>query len=106
MHPQKASARSRDAWEASYSLIRPLTTLENKPNKPRHNKPRHNKPNKPRVRVVRVVLYPGAPSGLGGGCLGGPVLWDFPALVVLLAGHEPLGSWAPGARSQAFLGRS
>ena len=83
MHPQKASARSRDAWEASYSLIRPLTTLENKPNKPRHNKPnkpRHNKPNKPRVRVVRVVLCPGAPSGLG--------------------------SWAPGARSQAFLGRS
>ncbi len=75
MHPQKASARSRDAWEASYSLIRPLTTLENKP-----NKPRHNKPNKPRVRVVRVVLCPGAPSGLG--------------------------SWAPGARSQAFLGRS
>ena len=93
MHPQKASARSRDAWEASYSLIRPLTTLENKPNKPRHNKPRHNKPNKPRVRVVRVVLSRelGARS-------------QEPGVLRAFLGHLGAGRQEPGATREQPLG--
>ncbi len=100
MHPQKASARSRDAWEASYSLIRPLTTLENKPNKPRHNKPRHNKPNKPRVRVVRVVLPRERPLALGAAALAGLFCGTFQLLwcCLLAMSHSGAGRQEPGAR--------